>query len=44
MADGEAELNWISHMLRPHGIVVANTPAGDHEGEPVDLMKGCGMG
>ncbi len=40
----EAELARIGHDLRPFDIVVVNTAAGAHYGEPDYLAKGCGMG
>ena len=43
-SDVEAELKRIGHDLRPLDIVVVNTSAGDHYGQPDYLMKGCGMG
>ncbi|KPP87032.1 MAG: putative metal-dependent hydrolase [Rhodobacteraceae bacterium HLUCCO07] len=42
--DVEAELSRIGHDLRPLDIVVVNTSAGAHYGQPDYLMKGCGMG
>lgn len=43
-ADVEAELKRIKHDLQPLDIVVVNTSAGTHYGQPDYLMKGCGMG
>lgn len=43
-ADVEAELERIGHDLTPLDIVVVNTSAGAHYGQPDYLMKGCGMG
>ncbi|MEZ5714088.1 MAG: cyclase family protein [Paracoccaceae bacterium] len=43
-ADVEAELARIGHDLQPLDIVVVNTSAGSHYGQPDYLMKGCGMG
>ena len=43
-SDVEAELKRIGHDLQPLDIVVVNTSAGDHYGQPDYLMKGCGMG
>lgn len=43
-ADVEAELNRIGHDLQPLDIVVVNTSAGTHYGQPDYLLKGCGMG
>lgn len=43
-ADVEAELKRIGHALMPLDIVVVNTSAGTHYGQPDYLMKGCGMG
>ena len=43
-SDVEAELTRIGHDLQPLDIVVVNTSAGDHYGQPDYLMKGCGMG
>ncbi len=42
--DIEAELARIGHSLRPLDIVVVNTSAGDHYGQPDYLVKGCGIG
>ena len=42
--DVEAELARIGHDLQPLDIVVINTAAGAHYGQPDFLMKGCGMG
>ena len=43
-SDVEAELARIGHDLSPLDIVVVNTSAGAHYGQPDYLMKGCGMG
>ena len=43
-ADIEAELKRIGHELKPLEIVVVNTSAGGHYGEPDYLSRGCGMG
>jgi len=43
-ADVETELERIGHRLQPLDIVVVNTSAGAHYGQPDYLMKGCGMG
>ena len=43
-AEVEAELARIGHDLQPLDIVVVNTSAGTHYGQPDYLMKGCGMG
>ena len=43
-ADVEAELKRIGHDLQPMDIVVVNTSAGTHYGQPDYLLKGCGMG
>jgi len=43
-ADVEAELKRIGHVLKPLDIVVVNTSAGTHYGQPDFLVKGCGMG
>lgn len=43
-ADIEAELKRIGHTLRPLDIVVVNTSAGAHYGQPDYLVKGCGIG
>ncbi len=43
-ADVEAELKRIGHTISPLDIVVVNTSAGAHYGQPDYLMKGCGMG
>ncbi len=40
----EDELKRIGHDLQPLDIVVVNTSAGAHYGQPDYLMKGCGMG
>ena len=40
----EAELDRIGHTLCPLDIVVVNTSAGAHYGQPDYLLKGCGMG
>ncbi len=42
--DVEAELKRIGHDLQPLDIVVVNTSAGAHYGQPDYLVKGCGMG
>lgn len=42
--DIEVELDRIGHTLRPLDIVVVNTSAGSHYGQPDYLAKGCGMG
>jgi kynurenine formamidase len=43
-AELEAELKRIGHELQPLDIVVANTGAGGHYGEPDYLSRGCGFG
>ena len=43
-AEIEAELKRIGHELKPLDIVVANTAAGGHYGEPDYLSRGCGFG
>ena len=43
-ADIEAELARIGHVLQPLDIVLVNTAAGLHYGQPDYLMKGCGIG
>ena len=43
-ADVEAELKRIGHELRPLDIVVVNTAAGAHYGQPDYVSRGCGMG
>jgi len=43
-ADVETELQRIGHELRPLDIVIVNTAAGAHYGQPDYLMKGCGLG
>lgn len=40
----QAELDRIGHKLSPLDIVVVNTSAGTHYGQPDYLMKGCGIG
>lgn len=40
----EAELDRIGYSLQPLDIVVVNTSAGAHYGQPDFLLKGCGMG
>jgi kynurenine formamidase len=42
--DIDAELKRIGHVLQPLEIVVVNTSAGSHYGQPDFLTKGCGMG
>lgn len=42
--DIDAELARIGHNLQPLDIVVVNTSAGAHYGQPDYLVKGCGMG
>ena len=42
--DIDAELKRIGHALQPLEIVVVNTSAGSHYGQPDFLAKGCGMG
>lgn len=42
--DIDAELARIGHNLQPLDIVVVNTSAGAHYGQPDFLLKGCGMG
>ena len=42
--DIDAELKRIGHALQPLEIVVVNTSAGSHYGQPNFLAKGCGMG
>lgn len=42
--DVQAELDRIGHTLAPLDIVVVNTSAGLHYGQPDYLAKGCGMG
>ena len=43
-ADIEAELERIGHTLQPLDIVLVNTNAGEHFGQPGYVDKGCGMG
>lgn len=43
-ADVEAELKRIGHTLQPLDIVVVNTAAGGHFGQPDYVDRGCGMG
>ena len=43
-ADVDAELQRIGYVLQPLDIVVVNTSAAEHYGQPDYLMKGCGMG
>jgi kynurenine formamidase len=43
-ADVESELRRINHELKPLEIVVVNTAAGTHYGEPDYVRTGCGMG
>ena len=43
-ADIDAELARIGHRLRPLDIVLVNTSAGSHYGQPGYLGRGCGMG
>jgi len=43
-ADIEAELERIGHTLAPLDIVLVNTSAGAHFGQPGYVDKGCGMG
>jgi kynurenine formamidase len=43
-ADIDAELARIGHELKPLDIVVVNTGAGAHYGEPGYIDKGCGFG
>lgn len=43
-ADVEAELQRINYALQPLDIVMVNTSAAEHYGQPDYLMKGCGMG
>ena len=43
-ADIEAELKRIGHVLKPLEIVVVNTGAGGHYGEPDYMARGCGIG
>jgi kynurenine formamidase len=43
-ADVEDELKRIGHDLRPLEIVLVNTSAGTHYGQPDYVGKGCGMG
>ena len=43
-ADVEDEANRIGHPLRPLEIVLVNTSAGTHYGQPDYLGKGCAMG
>jgi kynurenine formamidase len=42
--DVEAELDRIGHTLSPLEIVLVNTSAGTHYGQPGYVSKGCGMG
>jgi len=42
--DVEAELARIGHTIKPLDIVVVNTSAGAHYGQPDYLVKGCGIG
>jgi len=42
--DIDLELKRIGHTLEPLDIVVVNTSAGEHYGQPDYLIKGCGMG
>lgn len=42
--DIDAELKRIGHSLQPLEIVLVNTAAGAHYGQPDYLAKGCGMG
>jgi kynurenine formamidase len=42
--DVEAELNRISHELKPLEIVMVNTAAGKALGDPDYVSRGCGMG
>ena len=42
--DVEEELTRIGHVLEPLEIVLVNTSAGMHYGEPDYVGKGCGMG
>jgi kynurenine formamidase len=44
VAEVEAELSRIGHVLRPLDIVVVNTSAGARYGQPDYVSKGCGMG
>jgi kynurenine formamidase len=43
-ADVEQELNRIGHTLSALEIVLVNTSAGTHYGQPDYVGKGCGMG
>ena len=43
-AEIAAELDRIGHALAPLDIVLVNTAAGAHFGEPDYLARGCGMG
>jgi len=43
-ADVELELERIGHTLAPLEIVLVNTSAGTHYGQPDYVGKGCGMG
>jgi kynurenine formamidase len=43
-AELRAELERIGHVLKPLEIVVMNTSAGAHYGEPGYLDRGCGFG
>lgn len=43
-SDVETELDRIGHTLRPLEIVLVNTSAGTHYGQPDYVGKGCGMG
>ena len=42
--DIDAELARIGHKLEPLDIVLVNTSAGAHYGQPDYLVKGCGVG
>jgi len=42
--DVESELARIGHALQPLEIVLVNTSAGTHYGQPDYVGKGCGMG
>ena len=42
--DIDAELKRIGHTLKPLDIVVVNTGAGAHYGQPGYIDKGCGFG
>ena len=42
--DIDAELERIGHRLSPLDIVLVNTSAAAHYGQPDYVLKGCGMG